>query len=195
MIKIHDCIQGTDDWFALRVGKFGSTDAHTISVNGKGLETACFNKVAEIMTGKIPQGYTNEDMERGIQLESSARLLYELKTGNEVKQVGYIEYSKYIGGSPDGLVNDDGLIEIKCPSDRVFVQFLYDKKIDLKYFWQMQHLMFITNRKWCDYVLYNENLDRIEITRVERDEKAIEKIKVGLVEGEEKIKAILEKIK
>jgi predicted phage-related endonuclease len=195
-MKIYkNLIQGTDEWFKIKVGKFGSTDANTVSVNGKGLETACFDKAAEIITGEIPQGYTNENMERGIKLESSARLLYELKTGNSVQEVGFIEYSDFVGGSPDGLVGDDGILEVKCPTNRVFVQFLCDRKIKKDYFFQMQHLMFITDRKWCDYVVYNENLDRIEITRVERDEKAIEKIKVGLEAGEKKIKSILERVK
>lgn len=192
---VHNCSQRSEEWHKLRLGKFGSTDAYTVSVNGKGLDTLCFSKVAEILIGRVQDGYTNEDIERGIELEDSARLLYELKTRNTAESVGYIQHSEYVGGSPDGLVGKDGLIEIKCPSDRVFIQFLYDGKIDLKYFYQMQHLMFITNRKWCDYVLYNENLNQIKIVRVERDEEAIEKIKIGLESGERKIKTILEKVK
>jgi putative phage-type endonuclease len=191
---IHNCIQGTDEWLKIRLGKFGGTDAQAVATNGKGLETLCFQKVADLMIGKPQKSYTNEDMERGKKLEASARLLYELKTGNSVKEVGYLELNECTGCSPDGLVGDEGMIEIKCPSDRVFVEYLYKKEIDKKYFWQMQHQMSVADRKWCDYVLYNENLDRIEIQRVERDEKAIEKIIIGLEAGIKKIIEIQEKI-
>lgn len=194
-MKIHNFEQGTEDWLKIRLGRFGSTDAQAVSANGKGLETLCFQKAAEILIGKPQKQYTNEDMERGKLLEDSARVLYELETGRTVEKVGYMEYDPYIGGSPDGLVEKDGLIEIKCFSDRVFVEYLYSKKIEPKYVWQMQHLMFISDRKWCDYVLYNENLNRIEIERVFRDEQAIEKIKLGLGAGSARIKEILEKIK
>ena len=191
---IHNFQQGTQEWLKCRLGKFGGTDAQAVQTNGKGLETLCFQKVADLMIGKPQETYTNTDMERGKELEASARLLYELKTGNQVLEVGYCELDEFTGCSPDGLVTDDGLIEIKCPSDRVFIEYLYSGKVDKKYYWQMQMQMFVTNRKWCDYVLYNENLDRIEIERIERNEKDIEKLKEGLKTGITKIKEIMEKI-
>jgi putative phage-type endonuclease len=195
-MKIYKKIkQGTEEWKQLRLGKFGSTDAQAVGANGRGLETACFYKASELLIGKGKEFYTNEDMERGKILEDDARTLYELETGNTVKQVGYVELDEYVGCSPDGLVGDDGLIEIKCPNNKVFVEYLFTGKIDTKYSWQMQFQMMVTNRGWNDYVLYNEDLNEIKITRVERDEKAIEKIKVGLKAGKEKIKNILEKIK
>lgn len=195
-MKIYDnIIQGTEEWFQVRLGKFGSSDAQAVAFCGRGLDTICFQKVAEIIIGKPQESYTNEHIERGIKTESMARSAYEIETGNLVTQVGYIEISDYVGGSPDGMVKGDGLIEIKCPSDANYIRTIYEGKIDSKYIWQMQHLMLITNRKWCDFVVFNENLDKIRIQRVERDEEAIEKIKVGLESGERKIKTILEKVK
>lgn len=193
-MKIHTCIQGTDEWLKLRLGKFGGTDAQSVQANGKGLETLCFQKVADLIIGRLPEAYTNEHMERGKRLEASARLLYELKTKNSVQEVGYCELDEFIGCSPDGLVGDEGILEIKCPSDRVFIEYLYSGKVNKKYYWQMQHNMYVADRKWCDYVLYNENLDRIEIERVKRNDEDIEKIKIGLKEGIKKIKEIKEKV-
>lgn len=194
-IYTHDELpQGSDEWLKVRLGKFGSTDAQAVATNGKGLETKCFEKAAEVLTGKLPKQFTNEDIERGNRLESMARSAYEIETGRSVDQVGYVELSERVGGSPDGLVEDKGMVEIKCPSDANFLRFLVDKKIDTKYVWQMQHLLYITNRNWCDFIMFNENLDRIYIQRVTRDAAACKKIEIGLKAGERRIEEILGKV-
>jgi putative phage-type endonuclease len=197
-MKIYENIeQGTDKWHELRIGKFGSTDAQAVGSNGKGLTTKCYEKAVEIVTQtKMGTKYSNKHLERGIELEPMARMAYEIETGSEVKQVGYIELDEHTGGSPDGLVGDDGLIEIKCPTSVNFLkEMLGDKKMSSAYGWQMQHLMYLTDRKWCDYVIFNADLDRIKITRIARDEDMIEDIKKGLEAGKKQIKQIIEKIK
>jgi len=192
---VKDLKQGSNEWLKLRLGRFGSTDAQAVATNGKGLETLCYQKVAEIMTGKGKENYTNEDMERGNLLEGMARSSYSIETGNIVDEVAYFDFNENVGGSPDGLVGTDGLIEIKCPKDANFIKYLYQKKIDTKYIWQIQHLLYISDRKWCDFIVFNENLDKINIKRVERDETKIAKIKAGLEVGSKKIQDILKKIK
>lgn len=193
--KYHkDLVQGSEDWIQLRLGKFGGTDAQAVASNGKGLETKVFEKVAEILTGRPKYTPSNEDMERGIALEDTARQIYKMETANKVETVGYVELSERVGVSPDGLVNDDGLLEIKCPNDANFIRFAYDKKINTKYIWQMQHQMYVTGRDWCDYVVFNDNLDRIVIVRVERDEEAIEKIKAGLDGGVKMLEKVLKEV-
>jgi putative phage-type endonuclease len=195
-MKIYkDLQQGTDEWHKLRLGKLGSSCARAVAVNGKGLETKCYQKAAELICGEKEESYTNEHMKRGIRLEGMARSVYEIETGNLVEQVGYIEFSEFVGGSPDGLVGDDGLIEIKCPSNTNYIRNLYKGKIDTKYIWQMQHLMYISGRKWCDFIMFNESLNKIFISRIDRDESKIEKLKIGLEAGEKKIKSILERVK
>lgn len=200
MIIHNQLIQGSFDWLQVRLGKFGGTDAYTVSVNGSGLKTLALKKASEIITGRSSDTYTNADMERGNAFESTARSAYEMTTGNLVTQVGYIEKDQFIGVSPDGLIADDGLIEIKCPKDEVFVKFLFEKSelgikaIPTKYYWQMMHQIYVSERKWCDFVLFNDNLDRIDVTRVERDEKAIEKLETGLKEGITQVQKILEKV-
>jgi putative phage-type endonuclease len=191
---IHNFEQGSEAWENIRLGKFGGTDAQAVATAGKGLDTKCYEKVAEILTQRAKTGYSNEDMERGHEFEDIARQIYEVQTGNKVETTGYAELSKYVGCSPDGLVGKDGLIEIKCPNDANFVRFADEGAVDSAYIWQMQHQMFVTGRKWCDLVVFNDNLDRIEIVRVERDEDKIEKISQGLATGIEKIELILSKI-
>ena len=129
-MKIHNIDQNTPEWHALRLGKFTASNAQAIANNGKGLETLCFEKVAEILTGKAKESYTNDDMQRGNDLEEMARNSYELETGIVVKRVGFIEKSDRIGCSPDGLIAEDGLQEIKCKNDANFVRYLFDKKIN-----------------------------------------------------------------
>lgn len=195
-MKIIDVKQGTPEWLKVRLGKLTASDAQTIITNGKGLETLCFEKVAELITGKEKPAYTNEDMERGHELEMMARNSYELETGNLVKEVGFCELDVFTGCSPDGFIGEDGLVEIKCKNDTNFVRYLYDNKVDPEYYSQMQMQMFITDRKWVDYVVFNENFPKSTIIlKVERKEEYIEMLKIGIAKGIETMKAILEKIK
>lgn len=194
-MKIIDVKQGTPEWLALKLGKFGGTDATAVASNGKGLETLCFEKVAEILTGRSKDNYTNPDMERGNEFENIARSSYEIKTGNLVTQIGYCQLNDYVGVSPDGFIGDDGLVEIKCPNDSNFIRFLYEKKPASNYIWQMQHQMFVTDRKWCDFVVFNDNLNKMEVLRIERNEQSIERLRLGLDQGVTKVQEILERIR
>jgi len=195
-VIIHNIKQNTPEWLAVRLGKFTASQAQAIASAGKGLETLVFKKVAEILTDKAEEGYKNFDMERGHELEAMARGAYELETGSVVKEVGFCELDKQSGCSPDGLVGDRGLVEIKCPSNKVFVEYLYSGKIDTGYMWQMQMQMYVTDRAWCDYAVFNDNfLNLIVINRIIRDESAIEKIKAGLATAKAMSDSILLKIK
>ena len=147
---------------------------------------------AEIISGKREDTYINPDMERGNEQEDLARSSYEMETGNSVKQVGFCEMNESVGASPDGLVGDDGLVEIKCPKAANFVKLLYTKKIETKYLWQMQMQMLVTDRKWVDFVAQHENFNDLIIIRVERDEAKILKIVDGLLKGAERMKEIFE---
>jgi len=188
--------QGTDEWFGVRLGKFTASHAQAIGNNGRGLTTLIMENVAEILTGKMKDQYTNADIERGNELESMARSFYEVQTGNIVQEVGFVELDEHTGCSPDGLVGDDGLLEIKCINNTKFVYMLLYSKVDPKYMWQMQMQMHVTGRKWCDYVVYNPNFkDPLIIKRVKRDDEKIEQIKVGLENGVKKLKEVLDKIR
>ena len=195
-MKIHQDEQGSEVWIKTRLGKLTASKAQAIASNGKGLDTLVFEKVAEILTGKPISTYTNEAMENGNLVEDEARDVYELQTGFKVEQVGFCEMSEYVGASPDGLVGDDCLVEIKCPTPKVFAQYLYTKKIDTKYYAQMQMQMFVTKRGYCDFATYHPDFPTpMIIQRVDRDEEFIKKLKVGLENGTEQIKEILKKLK
>lgn len=195
-MKIHnDIVQGSEEWLALRLGKFTASNAQAIANNGRGLETLVYEKVAEKITGKAKDQYTNADMDRGNELEEMARNSYELETGILVKKVGFVELSEWVGASPDGTIDEDGLQEIKCKNDAHFVRFMYTKKIDPEHMWQMQMQMHVTERKWVDYVLFNPNFAKsLLVTRVQRDEEAIKELIVGLKKAEDMAKEIIKNI-
>lgn len=193
---IHDVQQGTEEWLQLRVGKFTGTDGQAIAADGKGLETLVFEKAAEVITGKFKPSYTNTDIERGHELEAMARNSYELESGNLVKQVGFVELDEFTGCSPDGFILEDGMVEIKCKNDANYVRYLYDRKIDPAHNWQIQFNLMVSGRQWCDYVVFNENFPKTTIiTRINRNETEIAKLKAGVAVGIAQLKAILEKIK
>lgn len=193
-MKIHNFKQGSPEWFEIRANKMTASHANTIKTNGKGLKTYVYKKMFKFITGqyKTEDEFLSYDIERGKELESIAISDYELETGKKVERVGFIEKSDYVGCSPDGLVGDGGLLEIKCPREWKFLKFLVDGEIESQYVYQMQMQMLVTGRKWCDFLVFNESFKVPSvIKRVERDEDKIEKISQGLADGEKLIKKIL----
>lgn len=195
-MKIHtEFSQLSEDWFAFKLGKFGASDAQAIANNGAGLTTLVYEKVAERLTGKAKEGYSNEAMLDGIEREANARNLYELEKGVSCQQAGLIELNDFVVASPDGLVGEDGLIEIKNPLAANYVKYLYKGEIDTKYIWQTQMQLFVSGRKWVDFIVCHIDFPKpIHITRIERDQEKIAKIEAGLTQGQKMIQEILEKI-
>ena len=188
-MKIYEDIeQGTKEWRDVRKLKFTASNANTIIANGKGLQTLVDEMLAEYYSsGNYPEytdEYKNYQMKRGNDYEEQARKIYEFETGNKVKQVGFIELDDRVGVSPDGLIGDDGLIEIKNHSDKVFMRLAETKKIDKKYIDQMQMQMFVSGRSWCDYFAFNPNFNPCYvIIRIKKDIDTFGLIMEGLRTG------------
>ena len=190
-MKIHNFEQRTEDWYNIRKGKMTASNADTIIANGKGLETYIYNLMAEYYSSAEKENYINADMQRGIDLEPEARLEFEFYTDLDVQEVGFIEYNEFIGVSPDGLIGDDGLIEIKCPNDSVYFKLLLSDNIKPEYIAQMQMQLYVTDRQYCYFVSYNPNFEKsLYIKKINRNEEMIEKLKKGLDKGTELIKEI-----
>lgn len=202
MIKIHTVEQKSPEWYKLREQyPLTASNAQAIG-NGKvGLETLCHKVLSEKYSKSNKEKYSNEDLERGNELEPLAREIYELRTGQKVIEIGFVtddEISIKGGASPDGDVKDtDGLIEIKAFLDQKHFDLiceLHEKgsfEVETKYYWQMQQQMLFTSKQWVDYCLFNPNYpESLLIQRVIRDEEKIELIRKGLKLGE----ILLEKI-
>jgi len=133
--------------------------------------------IAERLNGVRVPVYVNEHMERGTKLEPEAREHYEFITEQKVTEYGFIlDDSKEFGCSPDGLVGEDGGLEIKCPADSTIIGYHRDNKTFItKYRQQVQGCMLLTGAVWWDMMAYSDTLPPLLI-RVERDEEYIEKL-------------------
>ena len=192
-MKIHNFEQRTEDWYNIRKGKMTASNAETIIANGKGLETYIYNLMAEYYSSAEKENYINADMQRGIDLEPEAKIEFQFYTGLDIKEVGCVELNEYILASPDGLIGDDGLIEIKCPNDSIYFKLLLSNNIKPEYIAQMQMQMYVTERQYCYFVSYNPNFEKsLYIKKISRDEEMIDKLKKGLERGTELIKEIKE---
>ena len=195
-MKIIDVIQQSDEWFKLRKGKISGSHAQAIGNCGKGLDTYIIETMSEYFSSGEKERFSNQHTDRGNELEAQARAIYELETGSKVEQVGLVEYNDYVVCSPDGLVGEDGGIEIKCVDDKSYLKLLLDGETDTSYIWQIQMNMLITERKWFDLVIYNPNFEKsISIYRLLPNQEMREKLLKGFNIAEEKIKLIIIKMK
>lgn len=199
----YDIEQGTEEWFEVKDLKFSASNASTILAEGAGLKTLIKDMLAEHYSSgnyeEYSNKYTNKDMERGKEFEDKARSIYCLEVGEEVEQVGFIEMNEHVGCSPDGLVGEDGLIEIKNFSDKVYLELLLSDKIEKKYFNQMQMQMFVSGRKWCDFFVFNPNFKekRFYLKRVYPDAETFANLDSALKNATKQLleqKAILDNI-
>lgn len=177
---IHNFDQRSDEWYKIRAGKLTASSFHTCLGNSETRNTLLLKITAERITGKLIENtYSNSDMERGVNNENIARIGYELFSDNTVQEVGFCELDDWVGSSPDGLVGEDGIIEIKCPKETVFLNQIIHNKIKPEYLTQIQFNLYVLDRKWCDYIAYNESFN-LYVKRVERDEEYIDKIKENI---------------
>ena len=164
--------QGSPEWLASRLGRpSASMFSNLITTSGKPSSSAkkyIAEMVAERLTGRSKPFYTNDHMERGNFLETEAREAYEFITDLEVVETGFILHdSEEFGCSPDGLVANDGGLEIKCPSDGVHAGYLIDGKVPTKYYQQVQGCMWVTGRDWWDFMSYHPEMPHL-LVRMER---------------------------
>jgi putative phage-type endonuclease len=123
-----------------------------------------YKLAGEKVSGIVEETYQNAAMLRGIETEQEARDFYNFTMSVKAQQVGLCisDCCKW-GASPDGLVGDDGLLEIKCPTVAVHVGYLLDNKLPTEYFQQVQGQLFVTGRAWCDFVSYSSGIKPLVI--------------------------------
>lgn len=194
-LQIHtDLEQGSDEWNKLRLGKITGSCFHKLLGTKAAREKYLYDRANEIVTGCKSDGeeYVNIHIKRGWEYEPIARAEYIADTFTAVDEVGLVQLGDYIACSPDGLVGEDGMIEIKIlDSNNYFRQFLEISSkgveaIASEHYMQMQFNLYVCGRKWCDYVLYNPKHAAIGnglfIRRVEYD--SIMQARIGQVVDE-----------
>lgn len=201
---IETCEQGSDEWLSMRLGKVTASRVKDVLTKGRGnapsktAESYMIELIAEVLTGQSKPFFENDAMRWGTETEPQARQMYEVNNGFvTVKEVAFVELNDQVGISPDGLVGDEGLLEIKCPTTATQIKRALSDDYSADYKAQIQMQLWVTERKWCDFVSFDPRLDG-EVSylqqRVFRDEKYIDdmaaKVELFLVEMNAKIEKL-----
>ena len=192
-----DVIQGSPEWLAARAGSLGASqlaDALARTKSGWGASRANLQAqlICERLTGNPTETFCNAAMQWGKDIEPQARAMYSLEAPEPVTEIGMVKHPtiKWTHASPDGLVGDCGLLEIKCPTTATHIATLTGSPIPDKYMKQMQWQMHLAERDWCDFASFDPRLPapmQLHIRRVERDDSL-------LVEIEAEVTAFLAEI-
>lgn len=194
-------IQNTPEWFSARLGRVtGSRVADLVARTKSGPSASRAHYLAQLvserLTGQTSDSFTNTPMQWGVDHEDEARRAYTFRTGRTVTLTGFEQHPtiRMAGASPDGFVDLDGLVEIKCPNTSTHVDTFVSGKIPAKYEIQMLWQLACTGRSWCDFVSYDPRLPEamcLFITRIEHDEARIgdleNEVRVFLTEVDEQV--------
>jgi predicted phage-related endonuclease len=181
--------QRTDDWYAARIGKATASRFKDAIATKKQTEKQKKDNlpgdpmqaqldyltelVVERLTQQPVQRYATAAMQWGTEQEPAARAAYERITGTSVEETGFVAHDTLLAGcSPDGLVDWDGLVEIKCPWNTAnHIETLLNGMPD-EHIPQVQGQMWITGRQWCDFVSYDPRMPaelQLHVQRINRD--------------------------
>jgi putative phage-type endonuclease len=198
--------QRDQEWFAMRAGKFTGSRFSALMARTRSGVSASRDKLiddlaCERRSGECEPTYQNAAMLRGTELEPEARSAYEARMGVLVEEVAFIVHPEYpnVGVSPDGLVGDEGMVEIKCPDSKArHMSYLLEGKHVNEYWWQLQGQLWVAGRKWVDAVSYDprwsEERHRLAIVKVKADPKAHAELAAEVEKAEAEIQAKLKKL-
>ena len=184
--------QGTTEWHLARVGKLTASriaDAIAKTKSGWGASRANLmaTLVCERLTGQPTETFKTPAMIHGTETEPQARSAYALHAGVDVLEVGFIDHPTIAmsGASPDGVIDRDGLLEIKAPNTATHLDTLIAGRFPPQYFPQIQWQMATTGRAWCDAVSFDPRCpDHLQlfVERIPRDDAYIRELEAMAVE-------------
>lgn len=196
--------QGTDEWRALRLGHVTASNVADVMAKGKSGEAVTRKKykvklLAERLTGSSQDFYTNAAMEWGTEQEPYARMAYEVANDVLVDKTGFWPHEtiKWVGVSPDGLVDSDGLVEIKCPNTTTHLDYILDDKVPTEYYKQIQCQLWVTGRSWCDFISFDPRLpqrNQLFVKRCFRDEALMAEMEKEIREFLQEIEYLIEQL-
>lgn len=175
-MRIIECQQRSLDWYHARIGVITASSINRVMTAAK-RDVYARELAAEILTQQTKTIPVNEAMQWGIDNEEEALNWYTFSEDVNVKRVGFClhETNDRFGCSPDGLIDENGLVEVKCPNSHNHLLYMRDGP-SKDYIMQMQWQMFVTNRTWCDFVSYDKRMPANKIAYVHyiyRDNKMI----------------------
>lgn len=199
MMQIIECDQNTEEWHKARMGIPTASMFATVMASGRGggdskTRATYMRKLAgEIITGEPMEGFTNKDLERGHAMEPDARNYYSLVTGNTPNLVGFIRNGDK-GGSPDALIGDDGVLEIKTAAPHILIGYIEADKFPSEHVAQCQGNLWVSGRDWLDLVVYWPKMPTF-IKRIERDPAYIAGLTKGVAEFNAELAALVERVR
>lgn len=183
--------QRTDGWLQERCGCATASRFADVMAKIKTGEAATRRKyriqiVTERLTGRPTPGYQNAAMMWGVQTEPEARMAYEAERGVIVHETGFIKHPVIVfcGASPDGIIGDDGMLELKCPESTTHLEWMESGKVPPEHVPQIQGQMACTGRKWVDFASYDPRFPeglQLFIVRVPRDDAYIKELEAGVM--------------
>lgn len=201
---MNEIVQGSPEWFAVRLGKVTASRVADIvakTKTGWGASRANYmaELIAERLTGEPAERYQNAAMQWGTDKEPDARAAYEFRTDLAVTEIGFVIHPTIAdsGASPDGTVAAEGLVEIKCPNTATHIETLLGGSVPSKYVTQMQWQMACSGRAWCDFVSFDPRMPesmRLFVQRIKRDGVLISSLETDILtflsELDEKVAAL-----
>jgi len=182
--------QRSAEWFTARLGRVTASrvaDVIARTKNGPSASRSSYmaELICERLTGAQAERFTNAAMQWGTDVEPAARDAYAFLHDADVTEIGFVPHPSIedSGASPDGLVGDDGLVEIKCPATATHLDYLLTQAVPAKYVTQMQWQMACTGRAWCDFASFDPRLPanlQLWVKRVSRDEEMIARLEADV---------------
>jgi len=196
-MKIIECEQRSAEWHQARSGVPSASEFDKIVTSygspSKQRQKYMYELVGQKLGALPEESYTNKAIENGILREAEAREMYS-RDVKPVTQVGFCIHDEGYGASPDGLVEEDGLVEIKCPILSTHIEYLIKQKLPTDYVQQVQGQLLVTGRKYNDFISFFPNL-RPLVVRVYRDEKFISLLRKELLQFIKELNELYERLK
>jgi putative phage-type endonuclease len=203
---ITDIEQGSEEWLSLRLGWITASRFKDVMSNGRSGAPSktrlsyMYQLAAEALTGDRVESFSSEYMEWGTKTEPQACAMYEFDSGVSVDHPAFIKWNAVnkIGISPDGLVNDDGGIEIKCPKTTTQIETFLSGKMPSCHKPQVQGSLWVTGREWWDFVSFDPRIDgdaSYMCVRQYRDEKYISELEEKCLSFEAELIEMINKLR
>jgi len=199
MMIIHECEQGSQEWFERRMGLPTASEFSTVMASGKGggeskTRATYMRKLAgEIITGELADSYTSIHMERGKAMEDEARDMYALEYNADPVRVGFVTNFN-AGCSPDSLLGSVGGLEIKTALPHIQIERLEKDGLPPEHKAQVQGSLWICEREYWDFVSYWPKLPLLRV-RVRRDEEYISKLKDAVDRFNDELHELVQRIR
>jgi hypothetical protein len=198
-LEIFDCDQGSETWLRIRMGIPTASEFATLLSTGRGggesktRRTYLYKLAGERITGTPMESYTNKYMERGKALEPEARDYYQFLTNSKLQRVGFIKNTNK-GCSPDSLIGNNGMLEVKTEAPHLLIERLETDKLPDDHYAQLQGNLWVSEREWIDALIYFPGMPA-SLKRVFRSDEYIKNLAIAVDKFNDELDSLVERIK